>query len=170
MSVLVHQLLNTSQGVIWNHDLICCSDDELQSELKDHQVIALRRLTKKQGDEGIPTGWIILTFALPSLPEHVAVGYLRLATRAYMPNLLCCFRCQKFWHVQLCCTYPTSCGMCNQPDYKPDKCALWRHIVWIAMVTLLPLASLRGNSRDLDVTAAEFSRCTQEVSRERWKW
>jgi hypothetical protein len=47
-----------------------------------------------------PLHTVFLTFQMTTLPEYVHVRYERVTVRAYIPNRMRCYRCQKFGHTQ----------------------------------------------------------------------
>ncbi|GIY76449.1 RNA-directed DNA polymerase from mobile element jockey [Caerostris darwini] len=64
-----HKTLNTSRGVISEPDLLHCPDSDILEGLSEQGVVNVRRITIKRGTDIFPTKHIILTFALPKLPE-----------------------------------------------------------------------------------------------------
>ncbi|GBN69634.1 hypothetical protein AVEN_121256-1 [Araneus ventricosus] len=57
-----------------------------------------------------PTQHVILTFSTPELPKAIRAGYLHCSVRAYIPNPLRCFKCQRFGHSQPACRGTLRCA------------------------------------------------------------
>ncbi|XP_031333917.1 uncharacterized protein LOC116163928 [Photinus pyralis] len=120
--------LNKSIGVITCLELASCSEDELKQELKDQGVIDVYKMTKKQGNDRVPSSTIKLTFGKSTLPTTIKAAYLKLQVRPYIGAPRKCFRCQKFGHLtKFCRNVPTcSCGKEqhaeSEPCSDPPKC------------------------------------------------
>jgi hypothetical protein len=84
-----HVSLNSFRGVISTDTLDGLSDEAIQSFLADQSVSKAHKLIGKR--DGKP---------VPDLPPQVYLGYERVPVRAYVPNPMRCFRCQKFGHTQ----------------------------------------------------------------------
>ncbi|GFV67966.1 putative RNA-directed DNA polymerase from transposon BS [Trichonephila clavipes] len=98
VNVSPHKTLNSCRGVISESDLLSTPESEILEGFSDQGVIQVRRITikKKKKDSNImPTKHLILTFNSPKLPTTVKGGYLNCKIRAYIPNPLRCFKCQR---------------------------------------------------------------------------
>ncbi|CAG9760274.1 unnamed protein product [Ceutorhynchus assimilis] len=85
VSVLRHESLNVSKGVVYSRDLLCCSEQEILDELKSTGVIDVKRIKTKINGELQDTASHILTFNNSKLPKHIKAGYLNIPVRQYVP-------------------------------------------------------------------------------------
>ena len=126
IKVSYHNSLNKSKGVIRCPDLKYTKEEEILKEMKSQGVIDVFKVKIKKGDTFISTGTIFLTFDFPDLPQHVKIGYLRVAVGLYIPSPLRCFKCQKFGHTKMRCTSEEMCADCAAPAHgqcdRPRKC------------------------------------------------
>ncbi|GFX60531.1 uncharacterized protein TNCV_1182501 [Trichonephila clavipes] len=107
-----HKSHNSSRGVVSEPELLCTSDVEILGRFSDQGVVQVRRITLKKDAAIIPTKHIILTFNSPKLPITIKAGYLNCKIRPYIPNSLCCFKCQRFSHSQNSCRGQLTCSRC----------------------------------------------------------
>ena len=77
VKVSPHRSLNTSRGVIRSRDIAGCSVEEIVEELQPKGVTAAVIIHVRDGDSTRRTNTVVLTFASPHLPKHIAAGYLR---------------------------------------------------------------------------------------------
>ena len=63
-------------------------------------VTSVKRNKLCRNNERVPTNTLILNFSIPTLPDSVKAGYLRISVAPYIINPLRCFNCQKFGHGQ----------------------------------------------------------------------
>ncbi|XP_023214039.1 uncharacterized protein LOC111616909 [Centruroides sculpturatus] len=98
VTITPHTNLNSSCGVISETDLMSENESDIQIGLSDQGVTDVRRISIRCDGKLIPTKHLILTFNKPTLPSSVAAGYLCCPVRPYIPNPLCCFKCQQFGH------------------------------------------------------------------------
>ncbi|XP_023211964.1 uncharacterized protein LOC111614829 [Centruroides sculpturatus] len=103
VSVTPHGSLNSSRGVISEIDLISEDESDIQIGLSDQGVTAVRRILIRRDGKLISTKHLILPFNKPTLPSFITAGYLRCPVCPYVPNLLRCFKCQRFGHSQTSC-------------------------------------------------------------------
>ena len=126
IKVTFHNSLNKSKGVIRCPDLKYTDEKEILREMKSQGVIDVYKVKIKKGDNLISTGTLFLTFDFPDLPQHVKIGYLRVAVSLYIPSPLRCFKCQKFGHTKMRCTSEELCVDCSAPAHgectRPQKC------------------------------------------------
>ncbi|GFT10091.1 uncharacterized protein TNCV_1115321 [Trichonephila clavipes] len=87
-------------------------------------VIQVRRTTIKKDTNVIPTKHLIITFSSPTLPQTIKVGYLNCKIRPYIPNLLRCFKCQRFGHSQTSCRGQFTCSRCASVGHASTDCIL----------------------------------------------
>lgn len=129
VEVTPHTQLNKSKGVIYCHDLLNCTIEEIKEGLENQGVIDIRRLKTKKNGILVDTPGHILTFNSPNLPKKIDIAiYKRVEVRPYIPPPMKCFRCQKFGHVASKCTNIEIC-ICGKPKHpkiivcsKPFKC------------------------------------------------
>ena len=145
VQVTIHKTLNSSKGVIRSKDLSGMSALETNDELKDQDVIDVRRVTLKKGGQVIPTNTLFLTSNQPCLPKEIKVGYLKVKVDLFIPNPLRCFNCNGFGHTnQRCkstakgtqcgkdkheggCDGPKICSNCNGSHASSAKdCPIWQ--------------------------------------------
>ncbi|XP_067123226.1 uncharacterized protein [Centruroides vittatus] len=116
VTVTPHGSLNSSRGVI--------SEDEsdIQIGLSDQGVTAVRRISIRRDGKFIPTKHLILTFNKSTLLSVITAGYLRCPVRPYVPNLLRCFKCQRFGHSQTSCRGKSVCAQCWTEGHESTEC------------------------------------------------
>lgn len=139
IKVSEHVRLNSAKGVIFKcHQLTSMTDDEILQELNDQdenliKVLEIKRITRKNGQNEIPTGTFFVTFGSPTLPEAIYAGYTRIQVNPYIPNPMICYNCFQYNHYKDNC--PTAdkkiCLNCSGPFHtteedkickKPPKC------------------------------------------------
>ncbi|GFT57954.1 uncharacterized protein TNCV_2768621 [Trichonephila clavipes] len=111
-------------GVISEPDLLSTPYAEILEGFSDQGVIQVRRITIKKDSNIIPTKHIILIFNKPKLPTTVKAGYLNCKIRAYIPNPLRCFRCQRFGHSQTSCRGQLTFSRCASAGHSSTDCTL----------------------------------------------
>ncbi|GFV29865.1 putative RNA-directed DNA polymerase from transposon BS [Trichonephila clavipes] len=124
VNVSPHKTLNSCRGVISEPDLLSTPESEILEGFSDHSVIQARRITIKKDSNIIPTKHLILTFNSPKLPTTVKAGYLNCKIRAYIPNPLRCFKCQRFGHSQIACRVQLTCSRCASVGHSSADCSL----------------------------------------------
>lgn len=124
ISVRPHQTLNTCKGVIRSPDLADVPDDEMVEELNTQGVLAVKRLIIKRNGNEIHTSTFFITFNTPTLPKNIKAGYLNIPVRAYIPNPLRCYKCQKYGHGQNTCKGSLVCFRCGQRDHDGTTCQI----------------------------------------------
>ncbi|XP_064464703.1 uncharacterized protein LOC135376022 [Ornithodoros turicata] len=122
ISASLHKTLNTSRGVIAVSELIDVPVEEILLNLKDQDVIDVRKIKIRKNNEYITTRNIILTFDRPTLPQKLKVGYLSAEVRPYIPNPLRCFRCNRFGHAADSCRGSACCARCGKADHETKEC------------------------------------------------
>ncbi|XP_064475742.1 uncharacterized protein LOC135389638 [Ornithodoros turicata] len=122
ISASLHKTLNTSRGVISVSELIDVPVEEILINLKDQDVIDVRKIKIRKNNEYITTRNIILTFDRPTLPDKLKVGYLSADVRPYVPNPLRCFRCNRFGHAADSCRGSACCARCGKSEHETKEC------------------------------------------------
>ncbi|GFS80391.1 uncharacterized protein TNCV_3448181 [Trichonephila clavipes] len=112
------------RGVISEPDLLSTSGSEILEGFSDQGVIQVRRITIKKDSNIIPTKHLILIFNSPKLTTTVKAGYLNCKIRAYIPNPLRCFKCQRFGHSQIACRGQLTCSRCASVGHSSADCSL----------------------------------------------
>ena len=113
VKVSPHRSLNCTKGVIRCRELEGISDDEIQAELASQGVEMVRRVTVKKGEGRVPTNTFFVTFATPTLPDRIKIGYVSVTVSLFVPAPMRCFQCQKFGHSKLRCTGQANCERCG---------------------------------------------------------
>ena len=80
VKVSPHRSLNSCKGVIKWRDLVGTSVEEIAEELSESGVTEVRQIGSKE------TGIYVLTFDMPTPPQHVKCAYIRLPVEEYIPN------------------------------------------------------------------------------------
>ncbi|GFV09632.1 uncharacterized protein TNCV_2937431 [Trichonephila clavipes] len=124
VNVSPHKTLNSCRGVISEPDLLSTPESEILEGFSDQGVIQVRRITIKKDSNIIPTKHLILTFNSPKLRTTVKAGYLNCKIRAYIPNPLRCFKCQRFGHSQIACRGQLTCSRCASVGHSSADCSL----------------------------------------------
>ena len=121
VTVVPHNSLNSSRGVVRCKDLLNCSVEEIQQGFADQLVTNVRRITTRRDGVITNTTLLVLTFSTPDLPATVMAGYHCLRVRQYIPNPLRCFNCQKFGHSVTNCSNTKIC-VCGKPSHEGSPC------------------------------------------------
>ena len=103
VSCIPHPTYNQSKGVIYAPELLTIDTEEIQSELKEQNVVTVVRMMKKVENGHIPLPTLILTFNSYRLPNIIKAGWLTFKVKPFIPSPLRCFHCQIFGHsIQNC--------------------------------------------------------------------
>ncbi|XP_064464829.1 uncharacterized protein LOC135392268 [Ornithodoros turicata] len=122
VTVSRHRTLNIVKGVISEHELLDCSDAEIEEGLKDEGVVTARRITMRRDGKEISTKHIVLSFQLHKLPTTIKAGYINCHVRPYIPNPRRCFKCQRFGHGSQVCRGQATCPKCAGTDHAAETC------------------------------------------------
>ncbi|GFX46056.1 putative RNA-directed DNA polymerase from transposon X-element [Trichonephila clavipes] len=76
ITVVPHNTLNYSRGVISAADLLNVSTEEIKENMVDQMVCEVRRITIRRDGQVLNTKHLILTFSTPELPQSVKAAYL----------------------------------------------------------------------------------------------
>ena len=92
--------------------------EEIAEELSESGVTDVRQIGSKE------TGIYVLSFDMPTPPQHVKCAYVRLPVEEYTPNPMRCFKCQKYGHTTNKCNSQVACGRCgtNEQDHSTREC------------------------------------------------
>lgn len=121
ISVTKHQFLNNSKGVVFSHDLVYMTDEDILAELKDQNVIAIRRLKKKYNGIEKDSGLFIFTFSTSKIPLEIELGYEISEVRPYIPAPLKCLQCFQFGHSSSRCDKNKKCINCGDDYHTQDN-------------------------------------------------
>lgn len=95
---------------------------ELYSKLSSIcEIIAVRRFTKKVGQERVPLQTVSLTFLTNNLPDNVQYDLFSYRVFEYIQPLQQCYRCFKFNHSAKVCNGKQRCSCCAG-DHKYTDC------------------------------------------------
>ncbi|CAH0703388.1 unnamed protein product [Spodoptera exigua] len=98
------------------------SNKELYSKLEsEYEIIAVRRFTKKVGQERVPLHTVSITFLSSSLPQNVQYDLFSYRIFDYIPPLQQCYRCFKFNHSAKICNGKQKCSICAG-DHSYREC------------------------------------------------
>ncbi|GBL82854.1 hypothetical protein AVEN_106373-1 [Araneus ventricosus] len=122
VTVSPHASLNSSKGVVTCGELLNVTTEEILKELQSQGVSHVRRISIRRDGQLLNTKHLILTFDSAKLPEHIKAGYMRLSVRAYIPNPLRCFKCQRFGHSKTSCRGTLTCARCAEVGHESTDC------------------------------------------------
>ncbi|GBN50465.1 hypothetical protein AVEN_245341-1 [Araneus ventricosus] len=120
--VAPHFTLNQSKGVVSEAELQNDTEEEILKLLENQNVREVRRINIRKNGQTIPTKHLVLTFNTPNLPESVRIAYLNCPVRAYIPNPLRCYKCQRFGHTTQSCRGKLTCAQCSQIGHESKTC------------------------------------------------
>lgn len=122
VKVSAHKTLNIKKGVVRSRDLQECNEDEILEHLKSQGVTEVKRIVISRNGNKIKTGTLILTFALPTLPQAVKCLFCHLRVEPYIPNPLRCFKCQRYGHHKNNCKKDAACSKCASTEHEDISC------------------------------------------------
>jgi hypothetical protein len=97
------------------------SNKDLYTKLSsNYDIIAVRRFTKKVGDERVPLQTVSITFLSNSLPDSVQYDLFSYRVFEYVPPLLQCFKCFKFNHSAKICNGRQRCSICSGDHFYKE--------------------------------------------------
>ncbi|KAF2892059.1 hypothetical protein ILUMI_14114, partial [Ignelater luminosus] len=99
ITVVSHERLNYTKGIISHRDLLNCSVDEITEALSECGVVEAKRMITKRNEVSVNTALVLLTFNRIKLPGRVKVSFYSLNVRPYITAPLRCYRCQSFGHI-----------------------------------------------------------------------
>lgn len=124
IEIINHPTLNQRKCVVACREVLYMDERELVTELKDQEVIEVKRITRKisERNENVPTPTLILTIRGTVIPEFIYFGFIRVPTRNYYPNPMQCFACYKFGHTSKRCRSNTQlCRNCGQTHHHENE-------------------------------------------------
>jgi hypothetical protein len=82
--------------------------------MKDQNVVGIKRFKRKIYQKEEDTGLYMLTFSTTTKPKEVKVGYFVYEVRHYVPPPLRCFNCLRFNHLTEKCKKNKVCVRCGE--------------------------------------------------------
>ncbi|GBM98004.1 hypothetical protein AVEN_22935-1 [Araneus ventricosus] len=122
ISISPHASLNSSKGVITCGELLNVATEEILQELQGQGMSHVRRISIRRDGQLLNTKHLVLTFDSAKLPEQIKAGYMRLSVRAYIPNPLRCFKCQRFGHSKTSFRGTLTCARCAEVGHDSSQC------------------------------------------------
>lgn len=97
------------------------SNKELFTKLSSqYDILAVRRFTKRVGEDRVPLQTVSITFLSNSLPDNVQYDLFSYRVFEYVPPLLQCFKCFKFNHAAKVCNGRQRCSICSKEHFYKD--------------------------------------------------
>ena len=115
--VEVNRNRNTSRGVILCNQLNSESIPKLTNYLSKYGATDVYAPTKRDGTR---SGIYFLTFAQPTPPRKVKIGYHILTVKAPRPRQ--CFKCYRFGHGKNSCGSKAVCSKCSSKEHRHTEC------------------------------------------------
>ena len=122
VSVSAHRTLNTCKGVVRSYDLAKNDEAESLRELNSQGVTELRPIHFNKNGKKERSNTTIITFSLPSVPQYLTMGYLKVKVEKYYPTPLRCFNCQRFGHHRAACKHEAVCALCGMTSHGDSAC------------------------------------------------
>ncbi|XP_073821267.1 uncharacterized protein [Musca autumnalis] len=121
VKVTEHSYLNYTKGVIYSNGLRGISEEEILAELKQQNVIEVKKILKKVEEELVETGLVIITFSTITLPDSLKIGYETANVRPYIPLPMICLNCQRFGHSSKYCKNNRICNICCEEEHLSEE-------------------------------------------------
>jgi hypothetical protein len=116
--------MNTSVGSVYGRELLQCTVEELNTELKGQGIVNIERAMTMKGGILTPNGLHIITFDTNKLPSEMYIGYMRYTVRTYYPRPLRCSKCCIFGHSRKRCEKnEEACRTCKRAIHIGFPCA-----------------------------------------------
>lgn len=123
VEVLWDDRRNTSRGVVVCKQLGRDSESDIKTELNSQGVTDARHIFRRDGENKINTGVVILTFGSPTPPEKIKIGYRICHVERYYPRPMQCYRCYEFKHISKFCKNAERCKNCATKAHdKNEEC------------------------------------------------
>ncbi|XP_053968443.1 uncharacterized protein LOC128869865 [Anastrepha ludens] len=116
IQITEHKTLNYSKDVIYCNALRGIPQDEILEELKSQNVCLVEKILKKDNNNLIETGLVVLTFDSTTLPEDIRIGYEKINIRPHIPRPLRCNNCFYYGNISKFCKNNNTCPFCAK-DY-----------------------------------------------------
>lgn len=112
---------NQSKAILVCRELVKCQESEIKSELANQGVIDARHIARRDGDQKVNTGVVILTFSNPTPPEKVKIGYRICRTEKYYPRPMQCYRCFEYNHISKFSKNNERCRVCGEKAHNENE-------------------------------------------------
>ena len=126
VKITPHKALSSSKCVIGCKELRNMDEEDIKDQLKSQGVTKVERMKRRKDGQLVPSDSYILTIYCPNIPPQIKVCFLIHNTKVYIPNLQCCFNCQKYGHNKRFCKNEAKCGQAGHDDHECEneaKCA-----------------------------------------------
>lgn len=123
VKITSHTHLNSVQGRIFSRKIIDLDESYLLEQLKDENVIEVKKLKKKIGDNYVYSGAAILKFDLVERPKYIHIGWEQTTVKEHIPNPMRCQTCQMIGHTKKHCKNAETpiCRDCGKTQHE-EKC------------------------------------------------
>jgi Arc/MetJ-type ribon-helix-helix transcriptional regulator len=123
VSITAMDTMNYRQGSIYGREVLSCTIDEMETNLKNQHVVKVERAMSMKDGVLTPNGLHILTFDTTRLPDEIYIGYMRYNVRTYYPRPLRCSKCCIFGHSRKRCeAREEACRSCDQAVHQGSIC------------------------------------------------
>ena len=78
--------LNTTLGRIFSRNIIDITEEELLLALKEHKVVEIHKILRKEGGKMVATGVAIVIFDFILRPEILKIGWEIARVDEHIPN------------------------------------------------------------------------------------
>ncbi|XP_049302934.1 uncharacterized protein LOC125776092 [Bactrocera dorsalis] len=119
----LHESLNNIKGTVYAPFLNNIPEEEIVSELKAQHVTSVYKFNRIIDGTPKPTGVVLITFDLYTLPSKLSISWNTVKVREYIPNPMRCKNCQLLGHTVKHCKNQTICINCNFPPHSPNNCS-----------------------------------------------
>ncbi|XP_073994570.1 uncharacterized protein [Rhodnius prolixus] len=128
--VYIPQFLVRRRGVIRDVD-ISLGEEEILEHVRHNlganvRLIKVKRFFRKVKDDSgninlKPTGTVFLTFRGQNLPQYVYIYFSRCMVEPYSQEVVQCFKCLRYGHVNAQCKGKARCGNCSE-EHEENTC------------------------------------------------
>uniref|UniRef100_A0A182WFL5 CCHC-type domain-containing protein n=1 Tax=Anopheles minimus TaxID=112268 RepID=A0A182WFL5_9DIPT len=93
------------------------TDEDILNNLKNQNVVSVRRFTRKMNNEIVPTNVFLLRVNSTKVPPFIRLGPLQVATRPYYPKPMLCYNCAHYGHTKMSCKAEQTCSNCGTSSH-----------------------------------------------------
>lgn len=112
--------VGTSYGIVKDIDLDLSEEDLLQYLRSDIEIVSVKRLSRRSGNEWTPSETIRVGFKGPSLPSHIFILDLRIKVESFIFPVTQCSNCWRFGHTKTLC--PSNKIICPKCSGHHENC------------------------------------------------
>uniref|UniRef100_A0A6P7FN45 Uncharacterized protein LOC114329509 n=1 Tax=Diabrotica virgifera virgifera TaxID=50390 RepID=A0A6P7FN45_DIAVI len=87
------------------------------------KVINVKRIKRKENDQLVETGTIVVSFRGQMIPKQVIIERMIYQVEPYVPRVIQCLNCIRYGHVTSQCRGKKRCSKCGQ-EHDSDVCDL----------------------------------------------